>query len=180
LSTNLTNRSSVRFEPETDTVTERAVKTRYQNLSELLDKSSSANGEGESRTDPLSLSLPITPRALDGYPLTYTLDIKDNEINQRSARNLESIETRINLDFIKEYILTNIRNCRSCHDRTHSDIVLLYFILKSSDKKESLIHIYVLNPKTKIFQTLKNAQFHAKIVIITVIINLILQVSTYF
>lgn len=128
MSTNLTNRSSVRFEPETDTVTERAVKTRYQNLSELLDKSSSANGEGESRTDPLSLSLPITPRALDGYPLTYTLDIKDNEINQRSARNLESIENRINLDFIKEYVLINIRKCQLSRSNSFRyRLILFYF-----------------------------------------------------
>lgn len=35
----------------------------------------------------------------------------------------------------------------------------------STDKKQTVLNLYILNPKSKMFQTLKSAHFYSKIVI---------------
>lgn len=81
---------------ETDAVTERAVKTRYTNLMDIIARKSELSTEN----NPLSLSLPVTPRSIEGYPIQ--LDEKEN-MNEKTARQLELIENRINSDFLKGY-----------------------------------------------------------------------------
>ena len=108
--TDRTNKSSVRFAVdnlENDTVTERAVRDRYEHLLRILKENNTSqklvNREVEEKpVDSLSLSLPVTPRALDGYSLKSTLDIEDTDLDKRSVHTLETIEKRINLDFIKK------------------------------------------------------------------------------
>ena len=85
---------------ETDAVTERAVKARYTNLMDIIArKSESVDNSAEN--NPLSLSLPVTPRSIEGYPIQ--LDEKD-DMNEKTARQLELIENRINSDFLKGYL----------------------------------------------------------------------------
>lgn len=117
--TNRTNKS-IRFDPgldenkeenkieppkrETDAVTELAVKARYSRLVELANNNKSVSKSG----DPLSLSLPLTPRSLNGYPIDTT--IEGDKISERNAKELELIENRINFDFIN-----GLNYCYNCH-----------------------------------------------------------------
>lgn len=85
-----------------DSVTDRAVKTRYAHLMDMIKNKSKSVDDAVSGAggDPLSLSLPVTPRSIDGYPVELpTADV--NEMNRWGARELEAIENRINSDFLK-------------------------------------------------------------------------------
>lgn len=95
----LENKRRPEVAPEVDAVTDLAVRTRYSHLFELVRNEKHDGAQELTNQDPLSLSLPITPRTISGYPLD--MSFVDTEMSKQSARELEAIENRINLDFIK-------------------------------------------------------------------------------
>ncbi|CAF0746137.1 unnamed protein product [Brachionus calyciflorus] len=151
----LTNRTlkSVRFDDETkknekneeekniDPLTDKAVKQRYQTLIEMVNKSRLNNttlGNNSQDLNLFSLSLPLTPRSIDGKSLPEYTKLADDTnityVSKNTSRSLQDISDKINKDFIKD-----------------------------CEKVEDTLDIYVLNPKSKIFQTLKVAHFNSKL-----------------
>lgn len=118
LLTNRTNKS-VRFDDEDksdkndenkiDYLLNKAVNQRYKNLIDLVNLSKNGFQSSNNNNEDInlfSLSLPLTPRSIDGVSLVeQTIDTSRSNItsiSKLSSKSLESIYDKINMDFIKE------------------------------------------------------------------------------
>lgn len=114
-----TNRTvkSVRFDDEDkkdnkDYLTDKAVKKHYKHLIDLVSKrkkdnfdDSMGNSSSLNETQELSvfsLSLPLTPRSIQGYSLADSDRSHLTDISKPESKSLESIYDKINSDFLKE------------------------------------------------------------------------------
>lgn len=114
--TNRTNKS-VRFDNEVkseeneikiDPLTDKAVNQRYQNLIEKVNKLRALNSSINNSQD-LSLSLPLTPRSIEGNSLPdyskFSEFAEVTFVSKATSRSLQNLSDKINKDFIKEYLM---------------------------------------------------------------------------
>ncbi len=83
-----------------DYLTDKAVKTKYQNLINHLN--SKGGIKNKMTGDTFSLSLPLTPRSLD---LTARTNLSDESyISKSASKSLENLNQQLSQQFIQEYI----------------------------------------------------------------------------
>jgi hypothetical protein len=109
---------------ETDYLLDKAVSNRYKNLIDFLKSSNRSVNNMKTSDDGLfSLSLPLTPRSLNGMPIDestvdalskikseYSLLGKETIISKKESKSLEQINDKINMNFLYEYVFFKINS----------------------------------------------------------------------